>query len=160
MHFSGSSTTAPDELKDRFWPNRLRERRVMANCRFAVLLCTTDSGPRENLDRILLDGPRESKLSANSQGGSSGSTFERDLKAPKFEKLVNLLSGFSAQAGLDEAIQALVQLKSKKKGGEQMMVRRTRTRRTVRKVVQSGAKLSARVVLGRILKGRLALIIM
>ena len=36
-----------------------------------------------------------------------------------------------------------------------MMVRRTRTRRTVQKGAQPGAKLPARAVLGRILKGRL-----
>ena len=54
-------------------------------------------------------------------------------------------------------IQALQQLKSKKKGGEQPLVRRTRTRRPVGKGAQSGAKLSPRAVLGRILRGRLTL---
>ena len=67
------------------------------------------------------------------------------------------MAGLSAQADLDEAIQALQQLKSKKKGGEQALVRRTRTRRPVRKGAQSGAKLSPRAVLGRILRERLAL---
>ena len=80
-----------------------------------------------------------------------------DLKALKFDKLVKLPSGLCAQADLDEAVQALVQLKSKKKGGEQMLVRRTRTRRTAQWGGQSGVKLSARAVLGRILKGRLTL---
>ena len=50
-----------------------------------------------------------------------------DLEAPKFEKLAEVLSGLSAQANLEEAIQALVQLKSKKKGGEQFL--RTGSRR-------------------------------
>ena len=68
-----------------------------------------------------------------------------------------MLSGLSAQADLDEAVQAVQQLKSKKKGGEQTLVRRTWTRRPVGKGAQSGAKLSPRAVLGRILRGRLTL---
>ena len=98
------------------------------------------------------------KLCANGhEGGSSGAICKSYLKAPKFEKLATVLSGLSAQADLDEAIQALQQLKSKKKGGEQALVRRTRTRRPVRKGAQSGAKLPPRAVLGIILRGRLTL---
>ena len=96
-------------------------------------------------------------MGANCQRGYSGAICKSDLKTPKFEKLATVLSGLSAQADLDEAIQALQQLKSKKKGGEQALVRRTRTRRPVRKGAQSGAKLSPRAVLGRILRGRLTL---
>ena len=52
---------------------------------------------------------------------------------------------------------ALQQLKSKKKGGEQALVRKTMPRRPVRMGAQSGAKLSPWAVLGRILRGRLTL---
>ena len=59
------------------------------------------------------------KLGANGQGGPSGAIGKSDLKAPKFDKLATVLSGLFAQADhdLEEAIRALQQLKSKKKGG-------------------------------------------
>ena len=58
------------------------------------------------------------------RGGPLGPyACKSDLKALKFGKLVKLLSGLSLQANTDEAIQALLQLKSKKKGCKQMMVR-------------------------------------
>ena len=43
------------------------------------------------------------KLGVNGQGGSSGAICKSDLKSPKFDKLTTVLSGLSAQAGLDEA---------------------------------------------------------
>ena len=80
----------------------------------------------------------------NGQGGSSGAIGKSDLKVPKFERLATVLSGLSAQADLEEAIQALQQLKSTKKGGEQTLVRRTTTKRPVRMGAQSGARLQPR----------------
>ena len=97
------------------------------------------------------------KLGANGQGGSTGAIGKSNLKAPKFEKLATVLSGLSAQAGLEEAIQALQQLKSKKKGGEQAPARRTKTRRPVRMGTKSGVRLPPREVPGGILRGRPAL---
>ena len=93
-------------------------------------------------------------MGVNGQGGSSRAICKSDLTALKFENLTTVLSGLSAQADLNEAIQAVQQLQSNKKGGEQPLIRRTRTRRPVGKGAQSGAKLLPRAVLGRILRGR------
>ena len=118
---------------------------------------SADNGASGSRVGALISAVGALKLGANGQGRPSGAIGKSDLKAPKFEKLATVLSGLFAQADLEEAIQALQQLKSKKKGGEQALVRRTKTRRPVRMGAQLGARLQPRAVLGRILRGRLTL---
>ena len=161
MRSSAASTTALGELTSKVSakPNKgtCGSAQLKVQIRRRNRSCA-DTGAPGNSVGALLSGVGAPEMGANVQEGSPGAICKSDLKEPKFQKLAKMLGGLSAQADLDEAIQAPVQLKSKKKRGEQALVRRTRTRRSVRMEAQPGAKLSPRAVLGRILRGRLTLI--
>ena len=151
MGSSAAMRTALGELTNKVTANSVEGGAIRYSPKEQIR-SSADNGASGSRVGALLNAVGGLKLGANGQGGSSGAIRKSDLKAPKFEKLATVLSGLSAQADLEEAIQALQQLQSKKKGGEQVLVRRTKTKRPVRLGTQSGAMLQPRAVLGRILR--------
>ena len=106
MGSSESSRAALGEMANKVSTNSVEGGAMRYSTRAMLRSCTDNGAPGSPVG-ALLSAVGALKLGANGQGGSSGAICKSDLKAPKFETLV---SGLSAQADLDEAIQALQQL--------------------------------------------------